>query len=106
MRGGAQMRAAAAAYHRSMNIVLWVLAGAALGWAAFTLLGLNKERGTMVSMLIGAFGGVIGGQVLAPMMSGAPVVSGDFNIQALFIAAIGASACLAIGNMIEQRFGL
>jgi uncharacterized membrane protein YeaQ/YmgE (transglycosylase-associated protein family) len=89
-----------------MNIVMWILAGGALGWAAFTLLGFNKQRGTIVSIIIGAMGALIGGQMLAPLMSSAPIVSGDFNVQALFIAAISASACLAIGNMIEQRFGV
>ncbi|HYL88488.1 MAG TPA: hypothetical protein VEU32_06940 [Burkholderiales bacterium] len=89
-----------------MNIVMWILAGGALGWAAFAVLGINEERGTLVSIIIGAVGGVIGGQVVAPMMSSAPVVAGDFNIQALFIAAVSASACLAIGNMIERRFGV
>lgn len=89
-----------------MNIVMWILAGGALGWAAFTLLGFNEDRGTIVSIVIGAIGGLIGGQILAPMFSSSPIVSGDFNIQALFIAAISASACLAIGNMIEQRFGV
>ena len=89
-----------------MNIVMWMLAGGALGWAAFVLLGINEERGTLVSIVIGAVGGVIGGQMLAPLMSSSPIVSGDFNFQALFIAAISASACLAIANMIEQRFGV
>lgn len=89
-----------------MNIVMWILAGGALGWAAFTWLGFNEARGTIVSIIIGAFGGVLGGQVLAPLMTSAPVVSGDFNVQALFIAAISASACLTIGNMIERRFGV
>jgi uncharacterized membrane protein YeaQ/YmgE (transglycosylase-associated protein family) len=89
-----------------MNIVVWILAGGALGWAAFTLLRINEERGTIASVIIGAFGGVIGGQVVAPMMSSAPIVSGNFNIHALFIAVVSASACLAIGNMIERRFGV
>ena len=89
-----------------MNIVMWILAGGVLGWAAYTLLGINQKRGSIASILIGALGGVIGGQVLAPMMSSAPIVSGTFNIQALFIAAVSASACLAIGNMIERRFGV
>ena len=87
-----------------MNIVMWILAGGALGWAAFTLLGINQERGIVASIIIGAVGGLLGGQVVAPLISSAPIVSGDFNIQALFIAAISASACLAIGNMIERRF--
>ena len=89
-----------------MNIVMWILAGGALGWAAFALLSINEERGTIVSIVIGAIGGVIGGQMLAPLVSSSPIVSGDFNVQALFIAAISASACLAIGNLIEQRFGV
>ena len=89
-----------------MNIVMWILAGGALGWAAFTLLGINQERGIVASIIIGAVGGLLGGQVVAPLISSAPIVSGDFNIQALFIAAISASACLAIGNMIERRFGV
>jgi uncharacterized membrane protein YeaQ/YmgE (transglycosylase-associated protein family) len=87
-----------------MNIVMWILAGGALGWAGFRLLGINAQRGTLVSIVIGALGGLVGGQMLSPMMSSSPIVSGDFNIQALFIAAVSASACLAIGNMIEQRF--
>ena len=89
-----------------MNIVMWMLVGGALGWAAFALLGINEKRGIIVSIIIGAMGGLIGGQMLAPFMSSSPIVSGDFNVQALFIAAISASACLAIGNMIEQRFGV
>ena len=89
-----------------MNIVIWTLAGGALGWAAFTVLRINAARGTINSILIGSFGGVIGGQLFAPMMSSAPVVSGDFDIHALFIAAVSASACLIIGNMIERRFGV
>lgn len=89
-----------------MNIVMWILAGGALGWAGFRLLGINEQRGTIISIIIGAIGGLIGGQMLAPMMSNSPIVSGDFNIQALFFAAISASACLAIGNMIERRFGV
>ena len=89
-----------------MNIVMWIMAGGALGWVAFRLLGFNEKRGTIASVIIGAVGGVIGGQLLAPMMSSTPIVSGDFNIQALFIAAVSASACLAIGSMIERRFGV
>jgi len=88
-----------------MNIVMWILAGGALGWAAFALLGINQQRGNVVSILIGATGGIIGGLMLAPLMNSSPIVSGDFNIQALFIAAVSAAACLAIASMIENRFG-
>jgi len=80
-----------------MNIVMWILAGGALGWAGFRLLGINQRRGTLVSIVIGALGGLIGGQMLSPMMSSSPIVSGDFNVQALFIAAVA--------GLVTRRFG-
>ena len=34
-----------------MNIVMWILAGGALGWAGFRLLGINEQRGTIGSLI-------------------------------------------------------
>lgn len=89
-----------------MNTIMWILAGAAIGWAAFTLLGLSENRGRFMSMTVGAIGGIIGGQLLAPLVSSPAVVAGDFSLPALFIAALVASACLLVGNLIENRFGV
>ena len=88
-----------------MNIIMWALAGGIIGWAAFTLLEFNEERGLGISMAIGAAGGIFGGHVLAPMLSNAPVIAGTFDFWALFIAAAVAGACLAAGNLIQKRFG-
>jgi uncharacterized membrane protein YeaQ/YmgE (transglycosylase-associated protein family) len=88
-----------------MNIIMWALAGGVIGWVGFTLLQFNDERGVGISMLIGAVGGIFGGQVLAPMLSSAPVIAGTFDFWALFIAAAGAAALLAVGNLVQKRFG-
>jgi len=88
-----------------VNVAIWVLAGCALGWAGFALLRFNRRRGGLASLILGAAGGLVGGSVLAPLASSSPIVSGDFNIQALFIAVVTATACLVIGNMVEKRFG-
>jgi len=89
-----------------MDIVLWIVAGGAIGWAGFRLLGINEQRGTVISSIIGAVGALVGGQMVAPLMNSSPIVSGDFNIHALFIAVVSAAACLAIASMIENRFGV
>jgi uncharacterized membrane protein YeaQ/YmgE (transglycosylase-associated protein family) len=89
-----------------MNIIMWVLAGAAIGWAGFAVLGFNEARGMYVSIVIGAVGGFLGGNVLAPMLSSAAVAPEAFNFLALFVAAISAAACLTIGNMVHKRFGV
>ena len=88
-----------------MNIVLWILAGGVVGWAAITYMGFNEMRGVMISVVIGMAGGLIGGQVLAPMLGAAASVPGDFSLTVLIVALASSAACLAAANKIYDRFG-
>lgn len=88
-----------------MNIVIWMLAGAALGWIGYTVLGLNEARGKVVSIVIGAFGAIVGGKMLAPVfVTAAP--GGEFSMSALWFAAAVAAGFLAIGNLVSNRWGV
>jgi uncharacterized membrane protein YeaQ/YmgE (transglycosylase-associated protein family) len=86
-----------------MNIVIWMLAGAVLGWLAFSMLGWNGALGKMVSTAIGAMGGILGGKMLAPLFTTAVV--GEFSAGILVIAVVTAIAVLAISNLLQNRFG-
>ncbi len=59
-----------------------------------------------VSILIGAVGGFFGGKMVAPMFIAAAAVPGDFSSPALFFAAAGAAAFLAVGNLVYSRWGV
>jgi len=87
-----------------MNTFLWVFAGAFLGWAGHAWLGLSEGRGKIASIVIGAMGGVLGGKMIAPMLTAAPAVTADFNMSALVIAALVASALLVVGNLVYKRW--
>ena len=91
-----------------MNIVIWILAGGAIGWAGYALLHFNEYRGVVVSVVLGAAGGFLGGKVLTPMLtSPAPLgIPDGFDSLALFVAAASAAAFLAIGNLVHKRFGV
>ena len=52
-----------------MNIMMWILAGGILGWVGYSYMGFNEGRGMVVSSVIGAIGGVVGGKMIAPMLS-------------------------------------
>jgi uncharacterized membrane protein YeaQ/YmgE (transglycosylase-associated protein family) len=84
----------------------WVLAGAVIGWFGFLYLKFNTGRGLVVSMIIGIAGGLLGGELLGPLLSAAPVNSGDFNPLSLLTALVGALACLTITDMVYRRFGV
>lgn len=89
-----------------MNIVMWMLAGGTLGWIGYSFLGFNEARGMMVSIIIGAIGGIVGGKLIAPMFTAGAVVAGDFSVMALFVAVTVAAAFLAAGNLVHQRWGV
>lgn len=89
-----------------MNIAMWMLAGGLIGWAAYTYLAYNEERSVKISIVIGAAGGFLGGKMIAPMFTAAAAVPADFGASALIFAAGAAAACLFIGNMIYNRWGV
>jgi uncharacterized membrane protein YeaQ/YmgE (transglycosylase-associated protein family) len=89
-----------------MNIMIWVLAGAAAGWVGYSYMNLNEDRGMLVSVLIGAVGGFFGGKVLAPAFGAVIDASNSFSLFSLIIALAAAAGCLAIGNLLSDRYGV
>lgn len=87
-----------------MNIVLWMVAGALVGWIAFTYLNMSEGRGRGVSLFIGAVGGLLGGKEVAPMFVAATEVPGAFSAPTLLVAAIVAALLLFIGNIVYKRW--
>ncbi|MFY9317887.1 MAG: hypothetical protein WAO95_20290 [Burkholderiales bacterium] len=87
-----------------MNIIMWILAGGILGWVGYSYFGFNEGRSMIVSSVIGAIGGVVGGTMIAPMFTAAAAVPGDFSTSALFFAVAVAAAFLFAGNLVHDRW--
>ena len=87
-----------------MDIAMWILAGAALGWAGYTYMKFNEERGVVISTVIGGVGGLIGGKLVAPMFL--TPAAADFSMPALFFAAAVAAGFLFVGNLVSNRWGI
>jgi uncharacterized membrane protein YeaQ/YmgE (transglycosylase-associated protein family) len=88
-----------------MEIILWILAGAALGWTSCRYMGFNVERGAAVSALIGGAGALVGGEAIAPMFMAATAAPVGFSPDAMLFAAVAAVACLFLGDRL-QRWGI
>ena len=89
-----------------MNIVMWMLAGGIVGWIGFSYLRFNEERGLMVSAIIGAIGGLVGGKLIEPMFMDAQAVAGAFSTSGLVFAALAAAGLLAVGNLVHNKWGV
>ncbi len=89
-----------------MEIVLWLLVGAAAGWASHRFLRFNEARGLNASLVIGAAGAFIGGKLLMPMFTAAADVPVDLSVPGLFFAAMAAAVFLVVGNLLYVRWGV
>lgn len=89
---------------RLMEILVWMAAGALLGWMSFALLRYNEARGLAVSLIIGAVGAVVGAKGLATMFMTSTAPLDNFSIPSLMFGAGTAVACLVIGNVLYRRW--
>ena len=89
-----------------MNIMIWLLAGGVAGWIGYAYLQFNEGRGMIVSIIIGMLGGFFGGKVLAPMLDAVAASPADFSLPGVAVALASAAACLALGNLISNRYGI
>ena len=89
-----------------MNIVMWLLAGGVVGWVAFAYLDFNRQRGVIVSIVIGAAGGLAGGKIVAPMFSAVAAARGNFSLSTLLFAAAIAAAFLVVANLVNNQWGV
>lgn len=89
-----------------MNIVMWMVAGAALGWAGYAVLHYNESRGMLVSMVIGVMGGVAGGKLVTPMFGVIDSIPEVFSMAALICALASAAVVLFVGDKVHARFGV
>lgn len=89
-----------------MNIIMWMLAGAALGWAGYAVLHYNESRGMLISMIIGVAGGVAGGKLVAPMFGVIDSIPEAFSMAALICALASAAVVLFVGDKVHARFGV
>ncbi|MHA6317960.1 hypothetical protein ACXYN8_09895 [Altererythrobacter sp. CAU 1778] len=87
-----------------MGLLVIICTGAALGWLATVIEGIDQSGGVIVRhMAVGIFGAMTGAAVFAPLIFGSRV-SGDFaSATALMLGVAGSVAALSINKLLMQR---
>lgn len=76
-----------------MGILLWIVFGAIAGWLASIIMNTDAEQGTVLNIIVGIVGAVIGGFIFQSF--GEAGVTG-FNLYSLLVACVGAVVLLGI----------
>ena len=81
-----------------MNLIIWLLVGALVGWLASMVMRTDAQQGAILNIVVGIVGALIGG-----FLFGGPTInSSALNLTAILISFVGAVILLAVVNLIRR----
>lgn len=81
-----------------MNVFLWIVFGAVVGWIASIIMGTNARQGIVMDVILGVIGALVGGFIMNAF--GQPGVTG-FNFYSLLVALLGAVVLIYLGRLVQ-----
>jgi len=88
-----------------INFIIWVIAGALIGWVASIIMRTNNRQGLIADIIVGIVGAFVGGYFLSPLFNVGTINEGDFSIPALLVSLGGAVILLAISKLFRSIVG-
>jgi uncharacterized membrane protein YeaQ/YmgE (transglycosylase-associated protein family) len=86
-----------------MNPMLWLLAGAILGWLANMEMGGDRGSSLAVNVAAGAAGALLAGSLITLPFEPDTLASGDLSLGTLLVASLGAIILIAIVNLFRLK---
>ena len=88
-----------------INLIIWFIAGALVGWAASMIMQTNKRQGPIADIIVGIVGAFVGGYFLSPLFNVSTINEGNFSLSALLVSLGGAVILLAISKLFRNVGG-
>jgi uncharacterized membrane protein YeaQ/YmgE (transglycosylase-associated protein family) len=85
-----------------MNIIIMLVVGGVLGWLASMVMRTDGQQGIVLNVVVGIVGALLAGFLITPLIGGAPITSGSFDIMSLFSSFLGAVVLLGIVNLFRR----
>jgi uncharacterized membrane protein YeaQ/YmgE (transglycosylase-associated protein family) len=85
-----------------MNFIIWIIAGAFVGWIASMIMRTNARQGLLMNIVVGIVGAFLGGLVLSPLFGVATINQRDFSMPALLVSLGGALLLLFIVQLVRR----
>ena len=85
-----------------MTWLIIIIVGGILGWLASIVMRTDAQQGIILNVVVGIIGAILGGLILTPILGGAPITSGAFDIRSLLVSFLGAVILLAIVNLVRR----
>lgn len=86
-----------------MNIIIWLIAGAIIGYIASRIMGTNSQQGLLMDIVVGVVGALLAGWFLSPLFGVGTINQNNFSLPALLVSLLGAVILLAIYKLVTGR---
>jgi uncharacterized membrane protein YeaQ/YmgE (transglycosylase-associated protein family) len=83
-----------------MNIIIWLVVGGLIGWAASTVM--RTREGILLNVVVGIVGAALGGWLLSPLVGVSTINQSNFSIPSLSVSLLGAVILLVIVNLVRR----
>ena len=85
-----------------MNLIIILIVGGIIGWLASIVMRTDAQQGVFLNIVVGIVGALIAGFLVTPLIGGAPITSGNFDVMSLIASFLGAVVLLAIINLFRR----
>ena len=84
-----------------MTILVWLIAGAIVGWVATSLM--HDQSNLLINIVVGVVGAFVAGYLLTPLLHISTINQGNFSIESLLVSLGGAVILLAVVNLFRRQ---
>lgn len=85
-----------------MGLIILLVVGGVIGWLASLVMRTDAQQGVILNVVVGIVGALIAGFLVTPLIGGAPITSGHFDVMSLLASFLGAVVLLAIVNLFRR----
>ena len=85
-----------------VNFIVWLIAGAIIGWLASRIMGTNGQQGLLLDIVVGVVGAFVAGWFLTPIFGISTINQSNFSLPALLVSLGGAVLLLAVIRLFSR----
>ncbi len=85
-----------------MDILIYLVIGAIVGWVASRLMGTDRQQGLLLNIVVGIVGAFIAGWFISPLLGISTINEGNYSLPPLLVSLGGAVILLAVINLFRR----
>jgi uncharacterized membrane protein YeaQ/YmgE (transglycosylase-associated protein family) len=86
---------------KEMNLIIYLIAGAIVGWLASIIMHTNSQQGTLLDIVVGIVGAILAGVFITPLL-GIGTINDAITFSTMLVSLLGAMLLLWIVRAVKR----